>query len=127
MDSGNAEAKLKEWIEAQGGDPRVVDDPSLLPSAQHVHTITADRSGYVSGFDCRALGEAARALGAGRLHKDDVIDPAVGIEVLVEIGDQIEAGRPIFRIHSTSGEDAGQTAMIRLDSHRPPAHNLFLG
>jgi pyrimidine-nucleoside phosphorylase len=100
VDSGEAEAKLKEWIEAQGGDPRVVVDPSLLPTAPHVQTVTADRSGYVSGFDCRALGEAARSLGAGRLHKDDVIDPAVGIEVLVEIGDQVEVGQPVFAVHS---------------------------
>jgi pyrimidine-nucleoside phosphorylase len=100
VDSGKAEIKLKQWIEAQGGDPRVVDDPALLPSAPHVHTVTADRSGYVSGFDCRALGEVTRALGAGRLHKDDVIDRAVGIEVLVEIGDEVAEGQLLFAVHS---------------------------
>jgi pyrimidine-nucleoside phosphorylase len=122
VDSGKAEAKLKEWIEAQGGDPRVVDDPSLLPNAPHVHTVTADRSGYVSGFDCRALGEAARALGAGRLHKDDVIDPAVGIEVLVEIGDQVEAGRPMFAVHSRTEQSSNLLSTIDItpDQRTPP-------
>ena len=122
LDSGKAEAKLKEWIEAQGGDPRVVDDPSLLPSAPHAHTVTADRSGYVSGFDCRALGEAARALGAGRLHKDDVIDPAVGIEVLVEIGDQVEAGQPVFAVHSKTEKcpELIETTDITAEEATPP-------
>jgi pyrimidine-nucleoside phosphorylase len=119
VDSGKAEAKLKEWIEAQGGDPRVVDDPSLLPSAPHVQTVTADRSGYVSGFDCRALGEAARSLGAGRLHKDDVIDPAVGIEVLVEIGDEVSASEPIFAVRSNTQQSPDLHGAIDITLEEP--------
>ena len=122
VDSGAAIDKLREWIEAQGGDARVVDGPSLLPSAPYVQTVTADRSGYVSGFDCRALGEAARALGAGRLHKDDVIDPAVGIEVLVEIGEEVAAGRPVFAVHSNTQQasDLRGAIDITLEQPTPP-------
>ena len=119
VDSGAAIDKLREWIQAQGGDARVVDDPSLLPSAPHVHAVTADRSGYVSGFDCRALGEAASALGAGRLHKDDVIDPAVGIEVLVEIGDKVESGQTVLRVHTQPQTTIGLSSAIQIASESP--------
>ena len=117
--SGKAEAKLKEWIESQEGDARVVDDPSLLPFAAHIETVIADRSGYVSGFDCRALGEAARSLGAGRLHKEDVIDPAVGIEVLVELGDKVEVGQPVFDVHSRTNQPSHLTSAIEITSEKP--------
>ncbi|MDQ2986616.1 MAG: thymidine phosphorylase [Armatimonadota bacterium] len=123
VDNGAAEAKLREWIDAQGGDPRVVDDPSLLPSAPLVYEVKADRSGYVSAIDCRALGEAARALGAGRIAKNDAIDHAVGIEVLFEIGDKVEAGQPVFAVHCKAQQPTdliGTIEIIPEDPTLPP-------
>jgi pyrimidine-nucleoside phosphorylase len=117
--NGAALAKLQEWIEAQGGDARVIDEPTLLPSAPHVETVLADRAGYVSGFDCRALGEAARAIGAGRLHKDDVIDPAVGIEVLVELGDSVEPGHPVFAVHSRTQQPSNLLQTLEISTEKP--------
>lgn len=66
--------------------------------------IRAEQSGYVIGFDCRAIGEAARSLGAGRLRIDDVIDPAVGIEVSVELGDPVDAESTVFTVHASSSD-----------------------
>ena len=125
VNSGKAEAKLKEWIEAQGGDPRVFDDTSLLPSAPHVETVVADRSGYVASMDCRALGEAARSLGAGRLTKDDVIDPAVGIEVLVEIGDKVEMGQPVFAVHRSTQQAADLVGTLDITNEALPLPALI--
>lgn len=85
-------------IEAQGGDPRVIDDPSLLPLASGEHLIRADRSGVVTRLDAGPLGHAAVVLGAGRDHAQATIDPGVGIDVLVPEGAAVAAGDPILRI-----------------------------
>ena len=85
-------------IEAQGGDPRVVDDPRRLPRAPRKTMIRATRGGYLTRFDTRAVGLGAMVLGAGRAVANDVIDPAVGLVVRARIGDRIEKGQPIFEV-----------------------------
>ena len=86
-------------VEAQGGDPRVVEDPwSVLPRAPVVPTDRAPaRRGWLAEVDAEAIGRAATALGAGRAKKGDPIDPAVGIEFLPKIGDRLEAGGELGR------------------------------
>jgi pyrimidine-nucleoside phosphorylase len=106
VDSGAAAGKLREWITAQGGDEGVVDDPSLLPSAPITAMVLAGDSGYVAAFDCRCIGETARALGAGRLRIDDDIEPSVGIEVSLELGDRVDASTVIYTIHAKTQEAA---------------------
>src|SRR5690606_38610412 len=66
LSSGRAYDTWRRMISAQGGDP---DAP--LPEANHTHTVTADRSGYVSTMDALAVGMASWRLGAGRAHKED--------------------------------------------------------
>lgn len=94
---GSALEKARLWIEAQGG----VFDPSRLPLAPVITEVTAATSGWVSRVDARVVGQAVVDLGGGRQRKEDVIDPAVGVEVLVEVGDQVESGQPVFRVHSS--------------------------
>ena len=65
----------ERWVEAQGGDPDVWTDPSLLPSATERHEVAARVGRLVSAIEARGVGEAARWLGAGRLHPDQAIDP----------------------------------------------------
>jgi pyrimidine-nucleoside phosphorylase len=103
---GRALEKMKEWIAAQGGDARVVDDPSLLPAAAVTAAVKSESQGVVSAFDCEALGEIARALGAGRFRAEDEIDLGVGIELHVELGRRIAKGDLLFTIHARSAEDA---------------------
>ena len=100
--NGRALTKLGEIIAAQGGDARVVRDTSLMPRARIIHMLTAHTNGVISSMDCRALGEAAGALGAGRVTKDDVIDPAVGFIVKKRIGDNVAKGDTLFEIHAGS-------------------------
>lgn len=98
--SGAALEKFRQMVEAQGGDPRVVDDLSLLPRAPVVGEWRAPASGYVAEIAPRTVALAALQLGAGRQKKEDAIDPAVGVEVLKSVGDPVQAGEPVFRVHA---------------------------
>jgi pyrimidine-nucleoside phosphorylase len=97
--SGEALALFARVVEAQGGDPRVTEDPAkILSKAPQRTEVNADRSGFLSGLDAFKVGVAAMRLGAGRERKEDTIDPAVGITLLVKPGARVEAGQPILRL-----------------------------
>jgi pyrimidine-nucleoside phosphorylase len=88
-------------VAAQGGDPRVVDAPEeILPRAAVRRPLVADRAGVLEAADAAALGEAARALGAGRVRPGDQVDPAVGIVLRPTVGDRIEEGDEIGELHA---------------------------
>jgi len=101
LDSGKALEAFRLMVEAQGGDPRVVDDPwVVLPVAPVRRPIEADRSGHLAAVDAEALGRASTDLGAGRKRKGEAIDPAVGIVFRPKIGDRLETGEEIGTIHA---------------------------
>jgi pyrimidine-nucleoside phosphorylase len=99
LTSGRALEKFREVIARQGGDPRAVDDYSLLAAAPRRHVIKTERRGYCHGFDAERVGRAAVALGAGRDRVEDGIDPAVGIMVLAQPGEMLEAGAALAELH----------------------------
>ena len=105
LSSGQATEKLKQFIQHQDGDPRVVDDTSLLPQAPVQHEVKAVESGYIAGLAARQLGMAGLKLGAGRLRKSDSIDPAVGIVLKKRVGDPVNLGDTIAIIHAASQGD----------------------
>jgi thymidine phosphorylase len=111
--NGDALEKFRQMVEAQGGEPRVVDELSLLPRAPIVAEWVAPESGYVAEVAPRTVALAALQLGAGRQKKEDAIDPAVGVEVLKSVGDPVQAGEPVFRIHART-EASLQQAMATL-------------
>ncbi|AKJ06552.1 pyrimidine-nucleoside phosphorylase [Archangium gephyra] len=97
---GSAVRKLKEIVQAQGGDPRAIDDYSRLPQARAtVDVVPAPRDGFVTVIDTEAVGLAAVALGAGRQRVDSIIDPAVGFTLLRKEGEPVKAGEPVVRVH----------------------------
>ncbi|HSJ27595.1 MAG TPA: thymidine phosphorylase [Acidimicrobiia bacterium] len=98
IDSGRALEVFSNVIEAQGGDPRVVDEPDLLSVADRTHTIDASRSGVLVKADARKIGVAAMRLGAGRERKEDTIDPGVGITMTTKPGDPVESGEPLVTL-----------------------------
>jgi pyrimidine-nucleoside phosphorylase len=107
LDDGAALERFREMVEAQGGDPRVADDPgAVLPVAAVVHPVASEGSGYVSAVDAEALGRAAAALGAGRRRKDEPIDPSVGIVLRAGIGDLVEARQPLALVHAADADAA---------------------
>lgn len=96
--SGAGLDRLRRIIENQGGNPRVVDDVSLLPSAPDQHVVRAPRTGYVTGVDAGLVGRASVLLGAGRDRVDDPVDPAVGILVDAKPGSAVRAGDPVLTL-----------------------------
>jgi thymidine phosphorylase len=92
IDSGDAYELFLKLVERQGGDPASIENTKLLPSAPHTATITADRSGYIGRCDAYEVGLASVRLGAGRARKEDEVDPGVGLEISVKVGDEVNAG-----------------------------------
>ncbi len=99
VEDGSALRKLKEIVQAQGGDPRAIDDYALLPRARATEDVVAPTEGFVTGIDTEAVGLAAVALGAGRQRVDSRIDPAVGFTLLRKVGEPVRAGEPVVRVH----------------------------
>jgi thymidine phosphorylase len=95
ISSGRAMELFAAVIEAQGGDPRVIEDDSILARADRTHALTADRDGVVTGCHARKVGVAAMRLGAGRERKEDTIDPGVGITVEAKPGDSVREGETL--------------------------------
>jgi pyrimidine-nucleoside phosphorylase len=109
IDGGEALERFRRMIEAQGGDPHVVDDPeAVMATAPVVLPIEADRTGTLAAVDAEAIGSASVGLGAGRIRKGDPIDPAVGLVVGAKIGDRMVAGEPIGSVHARSADDAAE-------------------
>ena len=116
LDSGAGLQKLKEMIAAQGGDSRVCDDISLLPKAPAIYPVQAQADGYLAHVNGTALGLAAQRMGAGRIRKEDKIDPAVGFVMEKRIGDFVKAGDTLCTLHAASMENAKETEQRILDA-----------
>ena len=97
--SGAGLRKLREVVELQGGDPRVCDNPTLLPRAREVIPLKAEKDGRVVSIACRAVGQAAMLLGAGRETVESVVDPAVGLVLHKKVGELVIAGEPYATLH----------------------------
>jgi pyrimidine-nucleoside phosphorylase len=108
LENGQALAKFREFIAAQGGDPRVIDDPALLPKALVLLPVFTTTGGWVAATSCRRLGVTAMKLGAGRQELGDQIDPAVGIELAANVGDFLQPDALIATVHAPDRVTAEQ-------------------
>jgi pyrimidine-nucleoside phosphorylase len=106
LESGAGLQKLAEMIEAQGGDPHVTEDTSLLPKAAHSIEVRARKDGYLARVKANDVGNAAKLLGAGREKKGDKIDPAVGIIIKKRIGDSVREGEALCEVRANPASDA---------------------
>ena len=102
LDDGSALERFAGVVTAQGGDARVLEDPTRLPRAS-VETWRAEASGHLAYADVRALGLAIAALGGGRRVLSDSIDHAVGLVALRAPGEEVGAGEALFEIHHREG------------------------
>lgn len=92
VSSGVALRKFAEWVQAQGGDPAVAEEPELLPKASIVMDLTSESGGFIEHIDCESVGRACERLGGGRAKKEDNIDLSVGVILRKKVGDKLESG-----------------------------------
>ncbi len=110
---GRALEKFARIIEAQGGNPAVVDDPSVLAQAGAVEVFRAPRGGVVAAVEPRRLGQAILELGGGRRTMEDAVDHSVGFVITAKPGDQVREGEPVASIFARDAEGiaVGQAAL----------------
>lgn len=124
--TGHAAEHFQRIIEAQGGNPAVVDDPAILPQAAEVELFSAPRRGFVSRVEPRAVGRGIIALGGGRTTMEDRIDLSVGFVITARPGDWVEQGEPLATIFAKDragveqGRTALRTAILIADEADPP-------
>jgi len=103
LSSGRALETFAKMIERQGGDPRVVDDYSLLPSTPDREVCRAPRDGYVTTLKAEAIGRASNVLGAGRNKVGESVDHGVGIIACARLGERVAVGHPLLELHHRGG------------------------
>ena len=128
---GSGYRKFKEVIQAQGGNPQVLDRFELLPNATGAREILSPRAGYISAIDAEYIGQASNMIGAGRDTREDTIDPAVGVILEVKVGHKVEAGGVLCRLYYTSEEHVEEGAQLvedafRISAQAPDERELIL-
>ncbi|MEX2152266.1 MAG: thymidine phosphorylase [Gemmatimonadaceae bacterium] len=124
--SGKAAEQFRRIIEKQGGNPEVLDDPSLLPQAAECELFTAQRAGFVQRVEPRTIGRGIIALGGGRTTMADTVDPAVGFVITAKPGDPVEAGEPLASVYARdrAGIERGRSTLRKAitvgDDAEPP-------
>jgi pyrimidine-nucleoside phosphorylase len=108
--SGRALARFQEVVEAQGGDPSVVEHPDRLPRAPVIEAVRAPEAGMIVEVEPRTIGHAMIDLGGGRRTADDTVDPAVGFEIPVKPGHRVAAGQLLGTVHARDAEGARRGA-----------------
>jgi pyrimidine-nucleoside phosphorylase len=116
LDSGQALEKFRANVEAQGGDPRVCDDPAkFLPLTENAYKVESPHSGFLGNTDATEIGQAVAAAGGGRIRIDDRIDPTVGFVADMKIGDRVQKGDVIGLVYC--GDEAqGHATAARIQA-----------
>jgi pyrimidine-nucleoside phosphorylase len=132
LDSGRGLAKLGEMIRNQGGDPRVIEELDLLPSADSITPIKADKEGYIASIDTQLIGLSSMLLGAGRSKKEDPIDPGVGLVMKKRIGDRVNKGDILAEFYVNNREKFLEAvevfkSAIKISENKPEPKPLVLG
>lgn len=128
---GSGYKKFKDVIQAQGGNPQVLDRFELLPNATGVREISSPRAGYISAIDAEGIGKASALIGAGRNTKEDTIDPAVGVILEVKVGQKVEGGAVLCRLYYTGEEQVEEASQqiedaFRISASAPEERELIL-
>ncbi len=131
LDDGSARERFALLVEAQGGDPEIVGNRSLLPTASEHRELTSQRGGVVQEISARAVGAAAIALCAGRDRRGDTIDPGAGLVFHLAPGDPVAAAQPWVTMHYGGKADAERAAelligALQVAEQPPPTTPLIL-
>jgi pyrimidine-nucleoside phosphorylase len=118
LEDGRALDKFRLLVEAQGGEPLWVDEPGNLPQASLIEQVEASHSGVLAEINARQVGLAVVGLGGGRQKKGDPIDPAVGVLIHHNVGDEVNAGQPLFEVHANDQAKLAEARQMILAAHR---------
>jgi len=100
LDEGKALEKMGQLLEAQGASPRFLEEPEKsLPAASKRFDLRADRDGRLFRLAARPIGEAVKVMGGGRMRKEDVIDPAVSVELHCKRGKPVRTGDLLLSLY----------------------------
>lgn len=129
--SGKPLDVFRKFIAAQGGDPAVCDDYSLLPQSLHRVALAAEKEGFISKIDAYEVGMTAIDIGAGRRQKEDTIDHSAGFIFAKKVGESIKPGETILTIHtnnetSLDGAKARLTNAITITPEKPKERKKIL-
>ncbi len=117
LEAGSAYEKFRQLVQAQEGDVDMVDEPSRLPKASIIETISSPQTGFLKEIHAREIGISAMELGGGREKKGDPIDYAVGIVLKHKVGDWVDEGEPLFEVHANSRDRCLKATKRVLDAH----------
>ena len=131
LQSGQGVERLRQMIAEQGGDPRVMDDPGILPKAPQQMLLRAAPPDMSAIFNAEFVGLAAMLLGAGRDRMEDAIDPAAGVRILAKPGETIKADDPFVEVHYRREGRLPEVVVLlnrawRIDDERPAQMPLIL-
>lgn len=90
---GKAYKKFEDLILSQGGNLK------SLKISDNVISIKSVKDGFITNINTLKLGEFARDLGAGRIHKDDVIDHSVGFVLSKKVGDFVTENEELLKVY----------------------------
>ena len=111
LSSGEALECFRKNVEAQGGEPRVCDDPDgFLPLVTETFKVESPRSGFITKVNTAEIGHAIAAIGGGRVRIDDTIEPSVGFVAEVKIGDRVSAGTALGHVYCRDESKAREAA-----------------
>ncbi|OXM99523.1 pyrimidine-nucleoside phosphorylase [Bifidobacterium vansinderenii] len=113
--NGKALERFRMMVEAQGGDGRVIDDPTILPQARYHIPVLAESDGVIASMKADEMGIASMMLGGGRATKDDKLDYAVGLTLDRKVGDTVKTGDRLLTIHANR-EDVEDVKRLILDN-----------
>lgn len=115
LTNGHAAERFEQMVAAQGGARDILTSHrEHVVVATGITEVTAERTGYVTAMDTRAIGMAVVAMGGGRTDPAASIDHAVGLTHICQIGDKIEAGAPLALVRSyESGAGAAAADAVR--------------
>jgi thymidine phosphorylase len=132
LTDGRAAEVFARMVSALGGpDDLLAHTPRYLARAPVIRPCSAERSGYIAGMDARQVGIAVVALGGGRAHADDAIDPSVGLTDVIDVGTPVRAGSLLGVVHAASDADADQAIAIlrraiRIEDEAPSARPTIM-
>lgn len=97
---GSALEKLCEMVKLQGGNPDYIRNTEMFPADKYIYNVIMPESGYITHTDTAGIGSVCVSLGAGRMKKEDAVDPYAGIILHKKTGDYVEKGEIIAELHA---------------------------